>query len=259
MCWATSRVPSSPTVAVPGIRPPPPNHRRGLPKCRAPRACCPRNDPPPRCPWQRQRALGGVQASRSQRHAPAPLTGEHRALCHRQGRPLASSDVGCCLGLASPHALHPHTHIHTLLRSYFLSRHCAVCDSLTHATKPLCERCMEQPQLAAAVLSARWSRLERQYAQLVRLCLHCGGGGARSRPHEGARAGAGAVSTCPAAAPRALPSAQRAWLPVTGSLTRPNAPRRPPPPSSTQAASPATRWTAACTLSGANCGRSWAR
>ena len=29
------------------------------------------------------------------------------------------------------------------------------------------------------MLSARWGRLERQHAQLVRLCLHCGGGGGR--------------------------------------------------------------------------------
>ena len=55
-----------------------------------------------------------------------------------------------------------------------------MCDELTLATKPLCERCAAQPQLAAAVLAARWNRLERQYVQLVRLCAHCGGGGGRA-------------------------------------------------------------------------------
>jgi hypothetical protein len=68
---------------------------------------------------------------------------------------------------------------------YYLSRHCAVCDGLTHPTKPLCERCTAQPQLAAAVLASRWNRLERQYAQLVRLCLHCGGGGGRQLAEGG--------------------------------------------------------------------------
>ena len=60
-----------------------------------------------------------------------------------------------------------------------------MCDELTHATKPLCERCVAQPQLAAAVLAARWGRLERQYAQLVRLCAHCGGGGGRAAAEGG--------------------------------------------------------------------------
>jgi hypothetical protein len=64
-----------------------------------------------------------------------------------------------------------------LPHSYYLSRHCAVCDELTHESKPLCPRCLGNPQLAAAVLAARWNRLERQYAQLARICLHCGGGG----------------------------------------------------------------------------------
>lgn len=68
---------------------------------------------------------------------------------------------------------------------YYLSRHCAVCDDLTHATKPLCERCTGQPQLAAAVLAARWGRLERQHAQVVRLCAHCGGGGGRAAAEGG--------------------------------------------------------------------------
>ncbi|DBA81937.1 hypothetical protein WJX77_000726 [Trebouxia sp. C0004] len=62
---------------------------------------------------------------------------------------------------------------------YYLSRHCAVCDGLTHAAQPLCDQCQLDPQLAAAVLTARSGRLERQYVQLVRICLHCNGGGGR--------------------------------------------------------------------------------
>ena len=49
---------------------------------------------------------------------------------------------------------------------------------LTHAVQPLCEDCRRNPQLAAAVLSFRASRLDRHHATLVRVCLHCGGGGA---------------------------------------------------------------------------------
>lgn len=84
---------------------------------------------------------------------------------------------------------------HSLHPRYYLSRHCAVCDELTHATKPLCERCTAQPQLAAAVLAARWGRLERQYAHLVRLCAHCGGGGGRAAA-EGATAWAVSSLSC---------------------------------------------------------------
>jgi len=60
---------------------------------------------------------------------------------------------------------------------FYLSRHCAVCDELTHVSKPLCECCMLRPQLVAAVLPARFNRLERQHAQLTRICIGCGGGG----------------------------------------------------------------------------------
>ena len=60
-----------------------------------------------------------------------------------------------------------------------------VCDALTHAAQPLCETCRRNPQLAAGVLSARAARLERHHTTLVRLCLHCGGGGARPTPYPG--------------------------------------------------------------------------
>ena len=41
------------------------------------------------------------------------------------------------------------------------------------------------PQLAAAVLSARSSRLERHHVTLARICLHCGGGGGKSHTPPG--------------------------------------------------------------------------
>lgn len=54
-----------------------------------------------------------------------------------------------------------------------------VCDALTHAVQPLCESCHRKPQLAAAVLTARSGRLDHHNTTLVRICLHCGGGGGR--------------------------------------------------------------------------------
>ena len=57
-----------------------------------------------------------------------------------------------------------------------------VCDLLTHAAQPLCEACRGNPQLAAAVLTSRASRLDRHHTTLVRICLHCGGGGGRQPP-----------------------------------------------------------------------------
>ncbi|KAG7673423.1 hypothetical protein KSW81_006633 [Nannochloris sp. 'desiccata'] len=68
---------------------------------------------------------------------------------------------------------------------FYLSRHCAVCDELTHASKPLCERCLTEPQLAAAVLSSRCNRLGRQYTHLVKVCGACGGGGGTLNVEEG--------------------------------------------------------------------------
>lgn len=63
---------------------------------------------------------------------------------------------------------------------FYLSRHCAVCDALTHSSRPLCDECLSNPLLAAAVLSSRWNRLERQHVQLARVCCHCGGSGGRN-------------------------------------------------------------------------------
>lgn len=61
---------------------------------------------------------------------------------------------------------------------YYLSRHCAVCDGLTSAARPLCDECIAQPDRAIATLAIRVARLERQHARLVRICAACGGGGA---------------------------------------------------------------------------------
>eukprot|EP00882_Tetradesmus_deserticola_P010797 GHRQ01011406.1.p1 GENE.GHRQ01011406.1~~GHRQ01011406.1.p1 ORF type:complete len:203 (+),score=80.10 GHRQ01011406.1:330-938(+) len=69
--------------------------------------------------------------------------------------------------------------------AYYLSRHCAVCDELTRAAEPLCERCRASPQVAAVVLAARAARLERQHQHLVRLCQSCGGGGGLNVRHGG--------------------------------------------------------------------------
>lgn len=61
---------------------------------------------------------------------------------------------------------------------YYLSRHCAVCDGLTSAARPLCDECIAAPDQAVVTLTLRVARLERQHARLVRICAACGGGGA---------------------------------------------------------------------------------
>ncbi|GIL62894.1 hypothetical protein Vafri_17102, partial [Volvox africanus] len=62
---------------------------------------------------------------------------------------------------------------------FYLSRHCVVCDELTRAAQPLCDQCRRDPQASLALLTAQVARLERQHAHMVRICLHCGGGGGR--------------------------------------------------------------------------------
>ena len=97
--------------------------------------------------------------------------------------------------------MHHHHHHHTsgrgagalTIERFYLSRHCSVCDELTHESNPLCERCLAEPQLAAAVLAARCSRLGRQYSHLVRLCGACGGGGGGVSSSSGAVSDGGVV------------------------------------------------------------------
>lgn len=64
-----------------------------------------------------------------------------------------------------------------VIEQHFLSSHCAVCDEQTLPSHPLCPRCVGNPRHVVAVLMARTARLERQHAHMVRMCLHCGGGG----------------------------------------------------------------------------------
>ncbi|KAK9818869.1 hypothetical protein WJX74_003598 [Apatococcus lobatus] len=99
-----------------------------------------------------------------------------------QKRPPAALPIPAAPGIIVP-GIRP-TGASTIDR-YYLSRHCAVCDGLTHAARPLCDACLAVPQLASGVLCARTSRLDRQHAQLVQVCLHCGGGGGRSINHGG--------------------------------------------------------------------------
>ncbi|GAX80194.1 hypothetical protein CEUSTIGMA_g7632.t1 [Chlamydomonas eustigma] len=73
--------------------------------------------------------------------------------------------------------LAPPQHRQGVMEQYWLSRHCAVCDELTMPEKPLCLRCIADPVASVATLMARVSRLERQHTHMVRMCLHCGGGG----------------------------------------------------------------------------------
>jgi DNA polymerase zeta len=73
--------------------------------------------------------------------------------------------------------------------TFYLSRHCAVCDGLTLRDRPLCDDCLARPQLAAAVLAARWNRLERQHVQLARVCVGCGGGGSGGGGHAAGQGG----------------------------------------------------------------------
>ena len=88
---------------------------------------------------------------------------------HKPSRTLPQKRSMDSLGLASAAS---HTSNSTI-DSFYLSRHCAVCDELTHATKPLCVRCVREPQLAVAVLGARVNRLGRQYTHLSRVCMGC--------------------------------------------------------------------------------------
>eukprot|EP00897_Mesotaenium_endlicherianum_P009916 jgi/Mesen1/8953/ME000056S08359 len=59
---------------------------------------------------------------------------------------------------------------------YYLSRHCAVCGELMRATETVCNKCWEEPQVAAVALAGRAARLHGEFNHLSAICLHCGGG-----------------------------------------------------------------------------------
>lgn len=67
-----------------------------------------------------------------------------------------------------------------------------------HSCAPLCPgpTPRRDPQASLALLAAQVARLERQHTHMVRMCLHCGGGGGRVVPlplqtQHGAAAAAG--------------------------------------------------------------------
>ena len=43
----------------------------------------------------------------------------------------------------------------TTIDQFYASRHCIVCDGLTPAKQPICDLCLQAPQLTTAVLKAR--------------------------------------------------------------------------------------------------------
>lgn len=75
-----------------------------------------------------------------------------------------------------------HNRINTnrTIDAFYLSRHCAACERLREFDRSdgtaLCNRCLSNPQLAAALVYGRVNRIERQYVEMVRVCIGCGGG-----------------------------------------------------------------------------------
>eukprot|EP00698_Gefionella_okellyi_P010857 TRINITY_DN284_c0_g1_i2.p1 TRINITY_DN284_c0_g1~~TRINITY_DN284_c0_g1_i2.p1 ORF type:complete len:565 (-),score=129.66 TRINITY_DN284_c0_g1_i2:319-2013(-) len=59
----------------------------------------------------------------------------------------------------------------TTIDQYYLSRHCPVCDGLT--VKGLCQRCSQQKQRSAMILSTRIHELERRAAHVKEICMAC--------------------------------------------------------------------------------------
>lgn len=72
----------------------------------------------------------------------------------------------------------------SVLEDFFSSKHCCVCDephtstlSRTNRPSPLCPKCLAKPASSYATMQLRASSIERQHRHMVRICLHCGGGG----------------------------------------------------------------------------------
>ncbi|KAK3237761.1 hypothetical protein CYMTET_52186 [Cymbomonas tetramitiformis] len=70
---------------------------------------------------------------------------------------------------------------------FYLSQHCAVCDALTTAAQAVCPACLEDPQVAMAVLMGRSRDIQRLHQHLVAICQHCGGGSGLPRLAGAAR------------------------------------------------------------------------
>eukprot|EP00887_Chlorella_sp_A99_P007603 scaffold20.g7603.t1 len=60
---------------------------------------------------------------------------------------------------------------------FYLSHFCPVCEAPLEPMQLTCNACRAEPQLAVAVLAARWSGQEARYCQLAHVCRQCGGGG----------------------------------------------------------------------------------
>lgn len=92
-----------------------------------------------------------------------------------QKRPAAS------LGLSS---ISRASNRQMILEDFFSSKHCCVCDephttvlARTNRPSPLCPKCLLNPAVSYSIVQQRSALIERQHRHMVRICLHCGGGG----------------------------------------------------------------------------------
>ncbi|KAK8698089.1 hypothetical protein V6N13_114220 [Hibiscus sabdariffa] len=82
---------------------------------------------------------------------------------------LARKAFGKCAG----HALNPQS---MRIDYYYLSKHCILCGELVQSSAHLCGRCSQNETAAAAAITWRTSKLEREMQHLAAICRHCGGG-----------------------------------------------------------------------------------
>ncbi|GAB2277491.1 DNA polymerase zeta [Dionaea muscipula] len=66
----------------------------------------------------------------------------------------------------------------TRIDYYYSSQHCVLCGDLVQAGRHLCEQCSKKGAAgaAAAAVTGRTSKLERDIQHLAAICRHCGGG-----------------------------------------------------------------------------------
>merc|ERR1711933_280778 len=60
--------------------------------------------------------------------------------------------------------------------SFYLSKHCAVCDEMTATDQTICDKCCSFPQATALALQSKTASLERNLIQLNFVSSNCGGG-----------------------------------------------------------------------------------